>query len=150
VLVGLLPATSAHAEPSLADVERQLDEAWVKLEPVIEQYNELHSQLVANQKKAAALAEALRPLQLRVDMAMQRVGSIAAQQYKFGRASGLNALLTTGSPQTFADQLVLLNRIAKANADQIAQVASLRDGYAADLQKIDALVTQQKAQEAEL
>ncbi|WP_238006402.1 NlpC/P60 family protein [Dactylosporangium sp. AC04546] len=150
VLVGLLPATTAHAEPSLPEVEKQLDEAWEKLEPVIEQYNNLHSQLLENQKKAAALTEKLKPLQLQVDAAMRQVGGIAAQQYKFGRPTALTVVLSPGSSQDMAERLVLLNRIAKANADQIAQVASLRDQYAADLQNVDALVKQQQAQDAEL
>lgn len=149
-LVGLLPATPAHAEPSIAEVEKQIDQAWEKLEPVIEQYNKVHSQLKVSQKKAADLTKKLRPLRLQVDMALNQVGGIAAEQYKFGRASSLNALLTTGSPQTFADQLALLDRLARANAEQIADVAALRDKYDADLQKIDALVAQQKKQDAEL
>lgn len=150
VLVGLLPSASAHAEPSLPEVEKQLDEAWERLEPTIEQYNDLHSQLQANQKKAAELTETLRPLQQQVDAATQQVGNVAARQYKFGRASALNVLLSTDSPQTFAEQLAILNRIAKTQAEQIAQVVHLRDGYAADKLKIDTLVAQQQAQETEL
>ena len=149
-LIGLLAATTAHAEPSLSDVEKQLDAAWEKLEPVIEQYNGVRSQLAANQKKAAALGETLKPLELQIEQAMSQVGLIAANEYKHGRASALNALLTTGSPQTFADQLALLNRIARVNADRIAQVAALRDKYTRDKQQIDTLVAQQKQQEAEL
>jgi len=150
ILVGLLPSTTAHADPTLPEVEKQLDEAWEKLEPVIEQYNNLHSQLAANQKKAAALNAAVTPLQLQVDAAMRQVGGIAAQQYKFGRPSTLNVLLSPGSSQDLAERLVVLNSIAKANAAEITQVASLRDQYAADLQKVGDLVKQQQAQEAEL
>jgi peptidoglycan DL-endopeptidase CwlO len=149
-LAGLVPSVSAHAEPSLPEIERQLDEAWEKLEPVIEQYNDLHSQLAANQAKAKTLTDTLTPLQQQVDAAMREVGAMAARQYKYGQASVLNVLLSTDSPQTFAEQLATLNRLAKSNADQISSVAQLRDGYAADKEKIDALVAQQQAQETEL
>ena len=51
----VVPATAASADPSTDDIERQLDEAWNTLEPVIEQYNGVHAQLQANQTKAAEL-----------------------------------------------------------------------------------------------
>ncbi|HEX7744127.1 MAG TPA: peptidoglycan endopeptidase, partial [Micromonosporaceae bacterium] len=54
-VVGVLPSAPAHAEPSIPEVEKQIDQAWVKLEPVIEQYNKVHSQLKASQKTAADL-----------------------------------------------------------------------------------------------
>ncbi len=48
-------ATPAYAKPSVADIERQIDEANNKLEPIIEDYNRVHSLLVDNQAKAAVL-----------------------------------------------------------------------------------------------
>jgi peptidoglycan DL-endopeptidase CwlO len=148
-VAGLLPV-SARAEPSLPQVERQIDKAWEKLEPVIEQYNKVHSQLTASQKRSAEVAGRLRPLQAQVDEAVGRVGGIAARQYMLGRPSGLEALLSTGSPQTFADRLAVLNYIAQTNAQQVAGVAVLRDRYAADLRRLELLVAQQKKQDAEL
>jgi peptidoglycan DL-endopeptidase CwlO len=148
-VAGLLPV-SAHAEPSVPEVERQLDKAWEKLEPVIEQYNKVHSQLKASQKRSAEVAGRLRPLQAQVDEAVGRVGGIAARQYMLGRPSGLEALLSTGAPQTFADRLAVLNYIARSNAQQVAGVAMLRDRYAADLRGLELLVAQQKKQDAEL
>jgi hypothetical protein len=59
-------------------------------------------------------------------------------------------LLTTGSPQTFADRLAVLNYIAGRNAQEVAGVAVLRDRYAADLQRLELLVAQQRKQDAEL
>jgi cell wall-associated NlpC family hydrolase len=149
-LVAFLPSAPARAEPSIPEVEKQIDEAWGKLEPVIEQYNKVHSQLRASQKTGADLIRKLRPLRLQVDLAMGRVGGMAAQQYKLGPASSLNALLSTGSPQTFSDRLAFLDRLAKDNAEQIADVAALRDKYDAQLRKIAALAAQQKKQDAEL
>jgi peptidoglycan DL-endopeptidase CwlO len=148
-VAGLVPV-SARAEPSLPEVERQIDKAWEKLEPVIEQYNKVHSQLTVSQKRSAEVAGRLRPLQAQVDEAMGRVSGIAARQYMLGRPSGLEALLSTGSPQTFADRLAVLDYIARTNAQQIAGVAVLRDRYAADLHRLELLVAQQKKQDAEL
>jgi cell wall-associated NlpC family hydrolase len=149
VLVGLAPST-ARAEPTPAEIEKQIDAAWEKLEPLIEQYNKVHSQLQANQRRSADLQQRSRPLQLQVDLALSRVGDIAARQYKLGPASGLNALLSTGSPQTLADQLAMLDHIARETTDQVADVTALRDKYDADRHKIDALVALQKQQDADL
>ena len=149
-VTGLLPAVSARAEPSAPEVERQIDRAWEKLEPIIEQYNKVHSQLKESQQRSAEVARRLRPLQAQVDQAASRVSGIAVREYMLGRPSGLEALLSTGSPQTFADRLAVLNYIAHRNAQQVAGVAVLRDRYAADLQGLDVLIAQQRKQDAEL
>ena len=149
-VAGLLLPAPAHAEPSIPEVERQIDAAWEKLEPVIEQYNKVHSQLKANQKRSAQVAKRLRPLQVQVDQAMSRVGSIALRQYKMGRTSALESLLSSKSSQTLAYQLAVLNYIAGLNAREIADVAVLRDRYAGDLKALDVLIASQKKQDAEL
>jgi hypothetical protein len=149
--VGLLPAgTAAHAAPSVDEIERQLDQAWQKIEPLIEQYNKVHSQLKSNQKKAAALEDKVRPLELQVELAMTRVGDIAAEQYKYGPANVLNAVLQTGSPTTLGDQLALLDHLARNQRQRIEAVSETRDRYAAEKRKLDQLVATQKKQEADL
>ncbi|MBX6356064.1 MAG: C40 family peptidase [Micromonosporaceae bacterium] len=151
VFVGLLPAApAAHAEPNIDQIEAELDKAWEKIEPLIEQYNKVHSQLQANQKKAAELQRKVRPLELQVDLAMTRVGEIAARQYMYGPVSALNAVLQTGSPTTLGDRLAMLEQIARDQRERIAVVAAARDKYRAEKQKLDKLVATQKRQEADL
>jgi peptidoglycan DL-endopeptidase CwlO len=72
----LLPLAQANAEPSLAEVQKQLDEAWEKLEPAIEQYDDVHSRLAANRKKSAALLKKSEPLRAQVELANSRVGAL--------------------------------------------------------------------------
>jgi cell wall-associated NlpC family hydrolase len=150
VVVALAPTTHAYAAPDPSTIEAQIDAAWNKLEPVIEQYNGVHSQLKANQAKAAALQKQIMPLQLQVDLAMSRVSDIAVAVYKGGRASALNAILTTGSATTLADQLALLDQVARGQRDQISNVANARDKYAADKKVLDDLIAQLAAQDADL
>ncbi len=57
VLVSLLPAVPAQADPTVDEIEAMIDKQWVQLEPTIEQYNKVHSPLKANQKKSADAAE---------------------------------------------------------------------------------------------
>jgi peptidoglycan DL-endopeptidase CwlO len=150
LLVCLSPATHAQAAPPPAEIEAQIDQKWLTVEPVIEQYNELQTQLNANKAKAAALQQKLQPLQLQVDLAMSKVSDIAVQFYKGGSATAWNALLSTGSPATFADQLALLNQLAYGRSQEIHSVAVVRDKYAADKKSLDDLIAQQAPQVAAL
>jgi peptidoglycan DL-endopeptidase CwlO len=145
-------ATGAHAyaDPSVSDLERQIDQAWQKIEPIIEQYNGVHAQLVNNQAKLADLQKRLEPLQLQVDAAQGLVGHIAAGAYKVGAVSEVNAILAGGSPATLADQLSRLNQIAYKQRRQINGVVAVRDKYRADTKALTELVTKLGQQDADL
>jgi cell wall-associated NlpC family hydrolase len=149
-LVAVLPAARVVAAPSPAEIEKQIDAAWQKLEPVIESYNKVHSQLKSNQKKSAQLQTRIRPLSLRVELALTRVGGIASEYYKGGPLSAMNAILLTGSPTALVDQLTLLDRLAAAEQRQIAAVTTEKARYDAEKRKIDLLVATLRKQDAEL
>ena len=75
-------ATAAHAEPTVAEIERQIDEDWNKLEPIIERHNATRQDLAAKRKQADALAAQIGPLEKQVDQAMEKVGALAVRAYK--------------------------------------------------------------------
>lgn len=140
----------AHADPSPAEIEAQIDTAWNQLEPTIEQHNAIKTELNANKARADQLATQIGPLQVKVDAALGRVSSLSVQYYKGGPASTLNALLKTGSPTTFADQLSLLNSLAKSEASEIKDVLALKAQYDVQKKPLDELVAKLSAQEADL
>lgn len=152
VTAGVLLAgsTAAHAEPSVAQLEKQIDEAWHKLEPIIERHNAVSIDLKAKKKEADALQKKIRPLELQVDLAMTRVGEFAAQSYKRGNASPLNAILSGGSPTDFADRLALLNEFAKDQHESIAEVLALKTRYDEQKAPLDKLVAQLARTESDL
>ncbi|GAB3867255.1 coiled-coil domain-containing protein [Dactylosporangium cerinum] len=113
---------AAHAEPTPAELEAQIDKKWNEVEPIIEQHNQLKGELKANLAKQAQLKNQIDPLQAQVDTALLRVSAFSVLQYKTGRVSSFNALMTTGSPDTFAEQLVMLNMLAKDEAAGIKDV----------------------------
>src|SRR5258706_214011 len=123
MMLAVTPAAHAWADPSVQELEKQIEVAWNALEPVIEQYNEVHSQLKANQAKAAELQKRIQPLQQQVDEAMARVSAMAVQVYKGGAALKFNALLNGGSPSALAEQLAMLNQLAISQRRQISAVA---------------------------
>jgi cell wall-associated NlpC family hydrolase len=150
-VVGLLPVTVAHASPSVTEIEKQIDEAWNKLEPVIEQYNNIHSQLVKNRAKSADLARKIQPLQLQVDLALTRVGDIAAQYYMGGRTTSVvGAILSSGSPTTLADQLTMLDQLARVQQEQISSVTTVKSKYDGQKKQLDDLIALQAKQDADL
>jgi peptidoglycan DL-endopeptidase CwlO len=140
------PSTHAQAAPTVPEIEAQIDAMWNQVEPVIEQYNSMQTQLNANKAKAAALQEKLRPLELQMDLAMAKVSDIAVRFYKGGPASAWNAILASGSPTTLADQLALLNQLAHTQRLEINSVAIVRDRYAADKKALDELIARQAPQ----
>jgi cell wall-associated NlpC family hydrolase len=145
------PATSAHAGPSAAEVQQQIDAAWQKLEPVIEQYNKVRSELAVNQQKSAELSRKIEPLGKTVEARQARVKEIAARYYKLGNSlSTFNALLSSGSPTTFTDQLALLNQVTMAEQRQITQLSAQQAGYDAAKKKVDALIEVEQRQQADL
>jgi cell wall-associated NlpC family hydrolase len=151
VVAVLLAGTgTAQAEPTPAELEAQIDEMWNQLEPTIEQYNQVHTQLKDNQRKAAALQQQLAPLQAQVDAAMGKVSEIAVRQYKVGRVTTMQVLLGGGTPTDMLDQLALVNLIARNEHAQIQTVAAARDKLAGDKQTLDTLIAQQSAQDADL
>jgi peptidoglycan DL-endopeptidase CwlO len=150
VVLVVAPTGHAWAEPSVQELEKMIDTAWNTLEPTIEQYNQVHSQLVTNQAKAAQLQKQIAPLQAQVDLAMAKVSDLAVYVYKGGTTSEFNALLSSDSPTQLLDQLALLNQLAAGHRRQISTVAQTRDKYAADKKVLDDLVAQLATQDADL
>ncbi len=146
IVVALSQAGTGHAEPSPAEIEAQ----WNALEPIIEQHNKLKLELADTQAKVQRLSEQLRPLELKVDLSLTRVSKISAKHYKGGSPSAFNALLTSGSPTSFADQLTLLDQMARNEMLEIKDVVDLKEEYEAQKKPLDALLEQQTRQEADL
>jgi cell wall-associated NlpC family hydrolase len=145
--VGAVPAQAA---PSPAQVEKQIDAAWNQLEPMIEQYNRVHSQLQTNRAQQKKLTGQLQPLQLKVDVALSQVGNLASRAYMQGGPSGLSNMLIGGSPTDLADKLTYLDFMARAQRAQVSDVITLRDKYAASKQQLDTVTTDLAARDKDL
>jgi len=141
---------AAIASPSPSSVEKQIDQQWNQLEPVIEQYNHVHSQLQANQAQQKALAAKLGPLQLQVNLALAGVQGLAVDAYMQGAPNALEAMILNGSPNDLTDKLTYADQLARHQENEIAGVAALRDKYAAAKQTLDQLTTSIAARDADL
>jgi cell wall-associated NlpC family hydrolase len=150
VAVTLPGAQPALAQPSVAALEKQIDTAWHKLEPIIEQHNLTRTQLAARKKKAAALGKQIEPLQLQVNIAMSRVGEFAALQYKGGNVSAANAIVSGDSPTRLAERLQILDQFAKRQQAEIRNVVELRDRYNSQKAPLDAMIADLTTTEKQL
>ncbi|WP_245716362.1 NlpC/P60 family protein [Micromonospora humi] len=143
-------ATAAHAEPSVAEIEAQIDRDWNKLEPVIEQVNSVREQLAVRRRQADALGKQIAPLQARVDAALGQVGGLAADAYKGDNLSTVNALLGSRSPSELVSGLEMLDRFAHHQQEQVRDIAELRDELAAKKKPLDAMVADLSRTQAQL
>jgi peptidoglycan DL-endopeptidase CwlO len=148
MMVGGAPAASAA--PSPQQIEQQIDKAWNDLEPVIEQYNRIHSQLQTSRTQARKLSARLAPLQSQVDAATSSVGVLASRAYMQGGPSAIGAMLITGSPTGLTDKLTYLDLMARRQRAQVSGVIDLRDRYAADKRDLDAITASLAARDADL
>jgi hypothetical protein len=146
----LLSPSVARADPTVAEIEQQISAIWADAEPLIEQYNAVHEQYKKNLAKQAALQRQIAPLERQVELGQVRVGVLAAQAYKGGQADAFNAILGSGSPDTLAEQLTLLDQLARDQRRQIAGVTQMKAKYDEQKRPIDEVVAQLAAQDADL
>ncbi|MEU4561132.1 NlpC/P60 family protein [Actinoplanes sp. NPDC023936] len=140
----------AHAEPTPASVEKQIDEQWNKLEPVIEEYNSVHAKLKKLRKQQSSLEKTLKPLQVKVDVAMAQVRGMAVDAYMQGPPNAFNAMVISGSPTSLTEKLALLDQLAQHQTESIEHVAQLRDKYAGDKAKVDQLASEIAVRDTDL
>jgi peptidoglycan DL-endopeptidase CwlO len=146
----LLSPAAAYATPSPSSIESQIDKQWNDLEPIIEQYNNVHGQLLKNRAQQKSLSARLTPLQLQVDLAISQVSNMAGEVYMQGAPNALNAMVMSGSPTGLTDKLTYLDQLARHQRESIADVAKLRDKLASDKRDLDTLTQGVAARDAQL
>jgi peptidoglycan DL-endopeptidase CwlO len=146
----VLTANPAAAAPDAAAVEKQIDQAWNKLEPVIEQHNLARQELATKKKRAAELVKKIQPLEQQVNAALSRVGDFAALAYKGGRISAISSVLDSGTPMGAADKIQVLDRFAHQQRMEIQNVVDLRAQYRAQKAPLDELIADLTKNEAQL
>ncbi|MEU0547057.1 NlpC/P60 family protein [Micromonospora sp. NPDC005979] len=143
-------ATVAHADPSVAEIERQIDDDWNKLEPIIERHNATRADLTLKRKQADALAARIAPLERQVDAAMDKVSALAVRAYMGENLSTVNTMLGSRSPSEMVGQLEMLDRFAHNQQEDVRQVADLRNELARQKAPLDEMVVQLTRTEAQL
>jgi cell wall-associated NlpC family hydrolase len=148
--VVVIAPNAAVATPSPSSVEDQIDKQWNALEPIIEQFDDVHGKLLKNQAQLKKLNSQLTPLQLQVDVALSSVRGLATDAYMQGAPNAFNAMLMSGSPTGLTDKLTYLDQLSRHQQQQIAGVTKLRDQYAQAKSDLETLTQSIAARDADL
>jgi peptidoglycan DL-endopeptidase CwlO len=144
------PASAQQEPDTLAEVDARLDEEFRRLEPRIEELNGARIELEERREEAEALEEELAPLEEEADVARGQVSEFAAYTFKGGNVSAVQALLTTGSPTSFADRLTLLDQFARSQQETIDGAVEALSVYEEERAELDSAIEELSDREAEL
>jgi cell wall-associated NlpC family hydrolase len=126
VVTVALAAGSAVAEPAptAAQAERMVLDLQHKMEIATEQYNRTRDALDASARRQELLRAKSAALYAKVESSAASVARFASEAYRGGNMSMFTAVLTSGSPQTFMDQmstLEVLNAGERVELDQLLE-----------------------------
>jgi cell wall-associated NlpC family hydrolase len=148
VLAAVVPTTGAYAKPtpSLDTVQKKVDSLVQKMQVASEQYNTANVDLQASRERQAKIGKQIAGLQPRVDALADHTASYAVSAYQGGDMSLMTSLLTSGSPQTFLDQLTTVESLTGDSQAQLNRLLAAQKALDAAKKKSDAEVKVQAAQ----
>lgn len=146
----LAPASVARAEPTPAELTKQIEKSSTELERIVESYNKLNEQIKANKATAASLQARIGPLQAQAERSRADVGLLAARAYKTGGMRTAQALLEPGGSTSLPERLGALEQLSRQRQQTI-------DGFTANQRqlidqktKLDTTLARQAAQAKQL
>jgi cell wall-associated NlpC family hydrolase len=150
-VVVLLPASAAMADPSLSEIQAQIDKANNEVELVIEAYNKINGDLAATQQQINQLDTQMKPMLDEVNAASANVNEIAVTAYKTGSSlRNVSILLSAGSSDSFMDRMTTLQQLSKSQQKDISKYANDKKAYDNEHKRLADLLAAQNAQKAEL
>ena len=150
-LIVLAPAAVAHADPTLAEIEAQLDKSTKELEATVESWNRINDQLAATQAKSAELQKKLQPLEDGVATTGASVEQFAIAQFKTaGNMRGLSVMLNASSSGALVDQLSMLQQITRSQNAEIAGYKTARSKFDDEKKALDETLAAQTTQKQQI
>ncbi len=121
----LLPGSvQAQPEPSLQDVQRQVEALYGQAEVSTEQYDGLQEKLQEKQKQLQLINQRIARQQKQLEQMRKTIGAIASAQYRNGGMDTTLQLLLANDPQKFLEQAASLDQLTQQQADQIRRIAA--------------------------
>lgn len=143
-------ATPAVAEPSVKELEKQIEKRAHELEGTIEDYNAAREDLKDTKKKIAKLDKKLAPFEEELDDLYDKAEPIVTAAYQGRGLADSTALLNSDSPDAFADKIAALDGLAAGDAGLIGKVAKKAREYKSEKASLEELRDEQDEKEAEL
>ena len=150
LVVGLVPTGKAHADPSLKEAEKNVVALSKQMEVTTEQYNDAREDLKASKAKVAALEPRAAQLQKQVGGYETKVSEFAGNAYYGGRVNVVSALLDSGSPQTFFDQVAFLQYLSGTQRAELDVLMDTKKQFDVTKKKVDDELAKQAAHEKTL
>lgn len=148
-LIVLVAPGVGYADPA-ADRQRLLANAWQELEGVIERYNAVHDDLRATEVRLVQVNSRLAPLEAQVNAAQRETDETAAALYRSGAIGSTSVLITAPSPETWMDQLAMLDQISRRRSAALREFKSAQEALRNQRTELSGLQQQQRAQRTEL
>ncbi|MFI6332026.1 NlpC/P60 family protein [Micromonospora chersina] len=142
----LAPASVARAEPTPAELTKQIEKSSTELERIVESYNKLNEEIKANKATAATLQAKIGPLQEQAERSRADVGALAATAYKTGGMRTARALLEPGGAASLPDRLGTLDQLTRQRQQTIAGFTDTQRRLIDQKTRLDATLAREAAQ----
>ncbi|WBB79534.1 NlpC/P60 family protein [Micromonospora sp. WMMD882] len=146
----LAPGAGARAEPTPAELTRQIEQNSTKLERVVESWNRLNEGIKANQAAVAKLTARIGPLEQQVAQGRADVGRYAVTAYKTGGLGTAEVLLQTADRDELLVRLSTLDQLARDRDRQVAGLGATQRQLLDQKTRLEATLARQAAQSREL
>jgi cell wall-associated NlpC family hydrolase len=157
LVLGAAPASAQPPSPppppptNAADAAAQLDQVQREAEALTEEWHAAQDTVDARQAELQTLQQAVAPAQAAVDAAKadeeqyrQQLDAVAMGTFESGNLDQFNALLASGSPQDFLDQMSALETLSADYKAALEQLSSVVDVTAKAQSDADAAVERAK------
>ncbi|MHA6630100.1 NlpC/P60 family protein [Pseudonocardia sichuanensis] len=153
MLFATSPAVAQPAPPEdQAGAAAQLEQVQNEAEALTEEWHAAKDTFAARQSELTALQAAVEPARAAVDAARAeeekfraQVDAMAMSAFESGNLDQLNALLASGSPQEFLDQMSALETVAIDYREALDQLLATVDDTARKQAEADAAVSRAQA-----
>ncbi|KAB1940408.1 glycoside hydrolase [Micromonospora sp. ALFpr18c] len=146
----IAPSAVARAEPSPADLTRQIEASSGELERVVEAYNKLREEIKTNEAAVARLQARIGPLEQQTEQSRADVAELASTAYKNGSLRTADALLRPGGSAALLDRLGALDQLTRQRQERISGFTANQRQLLDEKARLDATLTRQAAQARQL
>ncbi len=150
-LAVVAPASVAKADPTLAEIEAQLEKMGDEFEATVEAYNKVNEDLAIAQAANADLQKKLQPFADSAAAAGANVDVLAVAAFKTsGKLGTLSVIFGARSSDSLMDQITTLQQINKHQQAEIGAFQEAKTKLDEEQQKINDTLAAENAKKAEL
>ncbi|MGR6321718.1 NlpC/P60 family protein [Micromonospora soli] len=146
----IAPASVARAQPTPAELTKQIDKSSTELERIVESYNKLSEEIKANKATAATLQAKIGPLQAQAEQSRADVGVLATTAYKTGGLRTAQALLDPGGSTSLPERLGALDQLSRQHQQTIDGFTASQRRLIDQKTRLDTTLARQAAQAKQL